>query len=65
MESTKALYKEIERLRKDNEDNRRNIDDILNQMKSMENADNVSNVEAKLTNLITEFKRISMRQIKL
>ena len=56
MESTKALYKEIERLRKDNEDNRRNIDDILNQIKSMANADNVNNVEAKLTNLITEFK---------
>ena len=56
MESTKALYKEIERLRKDNEDNRRNIDDILNQIKSMANADNVNDVEAKLTNLITEFK---------
>ena len=56
MESSKALYKEIERLRKDNEDNRRNIDDILNQIKSMANADNVNNVEAKLTNLITEFK---------
>ena len=56
MESTKALYKEIERIRKDNEDNRRNIDDILNQIKTLANADNVNNVETKLTNLITEFK---------
>lgn len=56
MESTKALYKELERLRKESDENRRNIDDILNILKNTPNNENLANVDNKFTALLSDFK---------